>query len=698
MKSLAIPAAVCPKAGCYNKMSFPKFNYRADIDGLRALAVISVIIFHFNHQWISGGFIGVDVFFIISGFIITSAIYPQMILGKFSFNNFYVKRIKRILPLFYLVAIFSFVLAYLLFTPNDFIGFANSLKYASTFISNIYFERSSGYFAPTSETMPLLHTWSLSIEEQFYLIWPICLIIFSKLLSKKQLSVTVFISLFLLVFYSQQITLSEPSSAYYLIQTRGFELLFGAQLAVLLFIKKESRIELPPAIYQLSGIIGLIMLLGLFYTLTEDSNFPGYNAAFVALASVLIIFSGENKESFTYKLFSKTIFVYIGKLSYSLYLWHWPILAFYRYYNTSFDIKGVLICGLATILLSFLSWRFVETPLRYIAIKKRWVYLFYLIIPIILSATIANLISKNEGYGNRLSQQALQQYEMTQSSYQYTEQPSITLNKPLKPYLLGNVFDLQSKDKVRASLWGDSHAGHFQAFVDDLGKQYQFTSSVSYKSSCPPLLGSDRIINGQIKHKCTERNNDFKKNILNSDIQIVFLAARWAVYTETTLIEGGTKMFIGDKSDLSENIDNSRRAFKGGLERSIAFIIKQHKTPVLFKQVPAYPFHPSNCWIRKTNYNLPDDNSCNIKQSEVESRQAFANNVIDDLSKKHPELIVISPMSLLCDGSTCMSKLGDILLYKDSNHLNAYGSKALLNAYLQSSESNRLKTLLNINP
>ena len=232
-------------------MSSSNFNYRADIDGLRSLAVISVIIFHFNNQWIPGGFIGVDIFFVISGFIITTAIYPQIQSGRFSFNQFYVKRIKRILPLFYLISIFSLVLAYLLFTPNDFVGFADSLMYASSFIANIYFERHSGYFSPTSDTMPLLHTWSLSIEEQFYLVWPLCLIILAKFLSKKWLLIAILTPLVALTFYSQQLVLSTPSSAYYLIQARGFELLFGALLAIFSLIKKDAKIELPTIVYQL---------------------------------------------------------------------------------------------------------------------------------------------------------------------------------------------------------------------------------------------------------------------------------------------------------------------------------------------------------------------------------------------------------------------------------------------------------------
>lgn len=174
----------------------------------------------------------------------------------------------------------------------------------------------------------------------------------------------------------------------------------------------------------------------------------------VALASVLIILSGESKNSFTYKLLSRLIFIAIGKLSYSLYLWHWPILAFYRYYFTDFGVKGTLICAIATILFSLLSWRFIETPLRYLPVRNRWVYVFYLIIPILLSVTVASLIAKNEDYGNRLSQNALQQYEIVLSTYQPELQYAPLIDKPFKPYLLGATPELQSINKTKATLWG----------------------------------------------------------------------------------------------------------------------------------------------------------------------------------------------------------------------------------------------------
>lgn len=231
-------------------------KYRADIDGLRAIAVLMVVLFHMNAYWIPGGFIGVDIFFVISGYIITSAIYPQIVNKEFSFNQFYVKRIKRILPLFYLVAMTSLVFAYWLYTPNDFMGFADSLRYASTFIANVYFEKHSGYFAPTSETLPLLHTWSLSIEEQFYFVWPMVLILAARYLNSRFFWGVMFATLVGFIGYSEYMARLGGSSGYYLIQSRAFELLMGALLAIMVYPKAKTAGNYQEAFIILLGLSG----------------------------------------------------------------------------------------------------------------------------------------------------------------------------------------------------------------------------------------------------------------------------------------------------------------------------------------------------------------------------------------------------------------------------------------------------------
>jgi peptidoglycan/LPS O-acetylase OafA/YrhL len=672
-------------------------KYRPDIDGLRALAVLTVIAFHFDSRWISGGFIGVDVFFVISGYIITTAIYPEILSGRFSFAEFYAKRIKRILPLFYLVVAVCLVITYLLYTPSDFMDFADSLRYSSSFISNIYFERLSGYFAPTSETMPLLHTWSLSIEEQFYFIWPILLILCTKFLSKKVFVTGLVSLLIVLSCYSEYLALNNTSEAYYFIQSRGFELLLGALLAVVLFLKRETSISFTALTYQLCGILGLSLLLVLFFYIDKNSVFPGFNAALVAIASSLIILSGEHRKGLVYTILSNSVFVFVGKLSYSLYLWHWPVLAIYRYYNVDFNIQSTLICIVTTIILSILSWRFFETPLRHKVMKKRWIYLLYFVIPVILSITVAKVIVKNDGYGERFSDEALRLYNISKYSYddEKLNLPQTNAYKPFEPYLIGNAT-LSTKSEIKTFVWGDSHAGHFRSFVSDLGEKYHFSSLFGGLGGCPPLLGADLIKNGKPETSCTERNNELAKLIIDSDATVVFLAGRWAMYTETTRAEGerGSRVYLGDETDYSENRENSRRAFNESLERTIKLLIDNGKIPVLFNQVPSYSFNPSNCWIKKESYPWLSDVSCNLEQIKMDNRLAYANKVISTLAVKYPSLIVITPTDLLCDGRICKSKLDGIPLYRDNDHLNSEGARSLLRAYLQSDESNRLKALL----
>ena len=234
-----------------------KKEYRPDIDGLRAFAVICVIIFHTNNDWLSGGFVGVDMFFVISGYIITSMMFTDITNKNFSFKIFYLKRIKRILPLFYTVSLSSIVLAWFIFAPDDLISLSDSLRYGSSFISNVYFERHSGYFAPASETLPLLHIWSLSIEEQFYLIWPILLFVSIKFFRKNILLLIMSLLVLIGCVYSQYLSVIQPSKAYYLIQSRYFELLLGALVAVLL---KMEMFNLKLFSNKYVGIISLFIL------------------------------------------------------------------------------------------------------------------------------------------------------------------------------------------------------------------------------------------------------------------------------------------------------------------------------------------------------------------------------------------------------------------------------------------------------
>ncbi|MEI8657674.1 acyltransferase family protein [Vibrio sp. Hal054] len=511
--------------------------------------------------------------------------------NEFSFNLFYVKRIKRILPLFYLVVCTSLIFSYWLHTPNDFANFADSWRYASSFIANIYFEKHSGYFAPTSETLPLLHTWSLSIEEQFYFVWPVVLIISARYLSKSTLATFIILSLVGLVGYSQFLTVADPEKGYYFIQSRAFELLIGGLLAIL-SANKSPKDFLPSYFFNLFGITGLVVVISLAWILNESDSFPGINALWVVLSACLIILSGENQRSIVSRILSIRPIVFMGRLSYSLYLWHWPVLAFYRYYYTEFTVLDAVLCGFITLALSVVSWRFFETRLRHLPMKKHWVYLFYLVLPIVLSVTLAKNIARNEGYPERFPISAIELYNQSTSSFDKQKQslPQVDGYQPFEPYVIGD-----SSKPISSFIWGDSHGAHYRAFIDEMGKKEEFSALYGGIGGCPPLLGVDLLKYGEPESGCTNVNQELVEVIERKRPKSVYVAARWAMYAETTRSPGekGSRVFLGDTSDYSESVANSRRALELGLRNTIKRLLESNVTPVILEQVPDYSFKPS---------------------------------------------------------------------------------------------------------
>ena len=659
-------------------------TYRPDIDGLRAIAVLTVIAFHFNSQWLPGGFVGVDIFFVISGYIITRTIYAEMNQSIFSFSNFYIKRIKRILPLFYLVSIVTLLISWLILTPDDLVRLADSLRYASVFIANVYFEKNAGYFAPAADTLPLLHMWSLSVEEQFYFLWPLLLFLSIKYISPRYRKSFFLLALLILVGVSEYTARSAAASAYYLIQNRGSELLIGALLSMLIHDKKEMLLARESAL-AMAGMLGVLTLTGLFIWLDESAVFPGLNAALVSVATAAVILNGELRKGLLYRLLSSRGLALLGRLSFSLYLWHWPVLALYRYYFNSINVTGYVICAVLTLLLAYCSWQYFEKPLRYLNVQKKWVLLGYFVLPVIVLVMVAKDIKRHQGYDSRMPEQARHLYETSIASYDDVTK-DVSADSRYQPFQLLPIGDERLlSEKPEALLWGDSHAGHFRPFVEELGVENGFYSLYGGAGGCPPFIGVDLIKHGRPETGCTETNNQLFEVIKQSEAAVVFLAGRWAMYTETTRSEGekGSRVFLGDSSDYAESLENSRRAFRQGMEVTIQQLIANNKQPVLFEQVPSYDFLPSNCLVKKATYSWMKEKNCNIEQAEVEKRQAYANTVIKEMEAKYSQLTVIRVNEFICRDGECLSELDAIPLYRDNDHLNIEGSRKLFELYRQ---------------
>ena len=340
-------------------------KYRPEIDGLRALAVLPVILFHAGFELFSGGFVGVDVFFVISGYLITTIIINDLSAGKFSILNFYERRARRILPALFFVALICLPFAWFSLIPSDLKAFGASLAAVATFSSNILFWLESGYFDTAAELKPMLHTWSLAVEEQYYILFPVFLLATWKL----GVRWAVVLSLFLFTIslgLAHWATHFSPrpkviSGAFFLLPTRGWELLIGVFAAF--YLKYFSYLKSKP-VNQMLSLVGFSMILGSIFVFDKNTPFPSLYALLPTLGTGLLIVSAT-PGTIVNKALSYSPIVGIGLISYSAYLWHQPLFVFARYNSLTEPSTGLLLAlSAASLLIAFFSWRYVERPFR----------------------------------------------------------------------------------------------------------------------------------------------------------------------------------------------------------------------------------------------------------------------------------------------------------------------------------------------
>lgn len=335
-------------------------DYRREIDGLRALAVLPVILFHAGFETFSGGFVGVDVFFVISGYLITTIILAELEQGKFSIVNFYERRARRILPALFLVMLVCIPFAWVLLTPADLNSFSKSLVAVPLFFSNIFFWRDGGYFETAAELKPLLHTWSLAVEEQYYLLFPLFLMLFWRL-GKRWIMVTLGLVFIASLALAQWAAYAKPDAAFYLLPTRGWELLIGAFAAF--YLSKDKRKEFGKEVGEVGGWLGVALILYAVFFYSKATPFPSLYALVPTLGTVFIILFATQKTSVG-KFVGNKAFVGIGLISYSAYLWHQPVLAFARHWSKELDNFLILLLVAFVLSFAYVSWRFIELPFR----------------------------------------------------------------------------------------------------------------------------------------------------------------------------------------------------------------------------------------------------------------------------------------------------------------------------------------------
>ncbi|NDV69020.1 acyltransferase family protein [Dysgonomonas sp. 25] len=425
-------------------------EYRKDIQGLRAIAVLSVWIFHLNENILPGGFIGVDIFFVISGFLISSIILHQKENNKFTFQNFYISRIKRIIPAYYVFLIVITVATILVYLPADLL-FNYRLKFLHSFIfnSNNYFATLDNYFGAASTENPLLHTWTLAIEMQFYLFLPLLVFLLNR---KRCLYIAIIICVLLYSYAQYQILSGYQNLMYFSLPARIPEFLLGVILSL---IKWENKLS--DLFQSILGGIGFLLIVLSTIFFNSDTLFPGLTTLIPCFGAILIL---ANKKGGVNKILSNKVMVYIGELSYSIYLWHWGILALMRYYYVEYELTFAqyLFAILLTFFLSYISYQYIENKFRKLNLKQFLIYFSVVPVTIIilgLSMKAINLFIHNNNYPAHL----------------VSSEPMGLNNHAqfIKDDILG---DTSSKDTLL--LLGHSHALVMKPFLDSIGKLNHF--------------------------------------------------------------------------------------------------------------------------------------------------------------------------------------------------------------------------------
>jgi peptidoglycan/LPS O-acetylase OafA/YrhL len=645
-----------------------KLNYREDIDGLRAIAVLSVIFNHAGMGLFSGGFSGVDVFFVISGYLITTIIAHDIYANQFSLIKFYERRVRRILPALFAMLVCALAICLVIYDPEKLKAFGKSLVATTLFVSNINFWKESGYFETSSQLKPLLHTWSLAVEEQFYIFFPLLMVFLSRFFKKSLIPI---LSMIAVVSFGWSVYASLIDS-FYLPQLRARELLVGAIIAL-----GFSRAQMGRKSSEILGVIGTLLISIAIFQYSKETRFPGWSALPPVLGTALIIFSGEQDKTFVGRLLGLRPLVFIGKISYSLYLWHWPLIIFGKYYviRPLTGFETILIFALI-FLLSILSWRYIETPFRskeFIQTKQLFTYAGAAMALICVTGFI---VYSKEGFPSRdpiglamAEARANDRWEFEKCNINYTENPKTI-----------SVCDIGAKSQTPSFLiWGDSHAPTLGKAIHESAKTAGIAGSLSYSPGCPTFLDMYSYpLRGNTL--CIDYNHMVLKYLdENPQINTVILITRWTVWVEGTPYEdeeGPARYFLKDTLDELPEDTPEDVLFTFGLERTIQALTALDQRIIIVAPMPeiGYDVPSANFIALQTGRDLNEILSPSTEEYLARNKKTFE---ILNYFRENYDVQIVEPWKILCVEDHCRVTIGDMPLYEDDDHLSVFGSEMI---------------------
>ena len=685
----------------YLEKNINNANYRVDIDGLRAIACLSVVIYHAFPNIVKGGFVGVDIFFVISGFLISSILFNNLFNknnpGKINIIDFYIRRIKRIFPSLITVLIVTMIIGYYILLPNEYEVLGKHILGGATYVNNIMLYLESGsYFNLNSNEKPLLHLWSLGVEEQFYLIFPIFLFLIYRLNLNFVLSILIF-TIISFCLNKNGINHNHQIGSFYLPWCRFWELSIGALLAYAslyyssLFSKCNSWLSNSKGLDIFSKIIfrhtskdlklnlsanilsimGFSLIMTSIFITKNDKGFPGYSVLVPVIGSVLVIAAG--KLSIVNRLIlSNKIMKFIGLISYPLYLWHWPLLSLgYIYDGGTPNVWYRLVILVLSFICTLITYYMIENPLRYGNFYR--IKSFCLLIILSLIGCLGYYIYSNQGLPYRymtidpltiekISKEVKKKIENCENNYykDWKEQDN-------------KCYMALEQDKVSVSIFGDSHAN-----ASSFGIQYEFSKhnlefNIFSSSGQIPFYGFKSLTNTgeDYWHNMRTKGSDLKdiafQTETNNPNRKVFVLFHNPETSYNDLI---------DKIEPKNNELNISQKYEIGLERTISILTQNNKKILFVLDNPKLPFLPSSCRIKEEHGIINEHMQCDYNKSFYTQNIAHLtyNNAVKNISKKYNNVRYLELSKLFCKRYKCFAGRNGKILYNDDNHLSKDGS------------------------
>lgn len=647
-------------------------KYRPEIDGLRSLAVLPVIFFHAGFSLFSGGYVGVDVFFVISGYLITTILLSEMEQGKFSLVTFYERRARRILPALFFVMFVSSLAALFILSPSHMKDFSQSLVAISLFSSNILFWQETGYWGVENELKPLLHTWSLAVEEQYYVLFPLFLMLMWKF--RKRWIFSSFLIIALTSFFLSQYLSSENTTAnFFLLPTRGWELAIGSLIAFYFLYRPNTIASLisNKTIDNTMAIVGMGLILFSIFEFDGNTPFPSAYALVPTVGTALIILFAS-KDTLVGKLLGSKPLVGIGLISYSAYLWHQPLFAYAKHIALIHPSKSTFfILSVLSLLLAAFSWKFIEAPFRNKAKISRGKIFALSLIGTMSFLAFGLFVIFNNGLANRFNSEFKTYYDAHSRNQSQKWKEPITQKQyetdygSLKYFVVGNQ-DLKESSFV---VWGDSHAKSMLPAIHKSALRNQVQGIFIQRGGCLPLLGAAQVL-PQFYENCLKQNKmAFEYLSQNKNIDKVIMISRWSIYAEGErfLREYGHTVLIKDELSKDFSLAENKAVFARSVRRTFSKLNEIGLDITVVRQVPEVEYNVPDAYFKLLMFNY----SVDMRPSLVDykKRNLYVNQLFNNVGAEF-SVNFVNPQLEICDENFCsVLDWNGSPIYRDTNHI-----------------------------